>query len=168
MPSSPIRSVGSVLSSAPELGTITRQARKLLNLQSALARALPQALTDQAAVATLESGTAVVLASNGTVAAKLKQMSRRLLQKLRQQDPEISSIQVRVQEPSVVKPLPQKRISLSPSAVEALDSLSRRLESSPLRTSIEAICLRHATPSEHQKEALEGVKSKNNQQDNEK
>jgi hypothetical protein len=166
MPSSPIRSVGSVLSSAPELGTITRQARKLLSLQSEFARALPQALSDQAIVASLDGGTAVILASNGTVAAKLKQMSQRLLNKLQQQDPEISVIQVRVQEPNIVKPLPQKQISLSAPAREALEALNSRLSDSPLRAALEALCRRSLSPSDHEKESLKSIKSDNYQKDN--
>lgn len=163
MPSPPIRRVGTVLISAPEFGDITRHAKRLLLLQRALIGALPKTLADHATVANLDAGNVVVFARTGTVAAKLKQMSQRLLVKLRQQDPEINAIQVRVQEPIVDKPLPQKQNSPSSIARQALDELSNRLQNSPLRGSVEGLSQRVETQSDEHKKPLDDIKSNNNQ-----
>lgn len=165
MPSPPIRRVGTVLISAPEFEDITRHAKRLLLLQRALTGALPKTLADHATVANLNAGNAVVFARNGTVAAKLKQMSQRLLIKLREQDPEINAIQVQVQEPIVDKPLPQKQISLSSTARQALDELSNRLQNSPLRSSVEGFSQRAETQSEEENKSVDGIKYNNNQYD---
>ena len=163
MTSPPIRSVGTVLTSAPEFGTITRRAKRLLEIQRALIGALPKSLADHATVANVVDGTVVILARNGTVAAKLKQLLRRLLVKLRQQDREINAIRVRVQEPNGDKPLPQKHISLSSPAREALLALSKQLHGSPLGRSVEKLAQRIDAWSDNECASFESVKNEQNQ-----
>lgn len=144
---------------------MTRHAKRLLLLQRALSAALSKNMADHATVANLDAGTAVIFARNGTIAAKLKQMSQRLLAQLRQQDPEINAILVRVQEPIVDKPLPQKQISLSSTARQALNELSIRLQDSPLRRSVENLSRRVEAQSDEHKEPLDSIKNNNNQYD---
>ncbi len=85
----------------------------------------------------------IIAAANGAVAAKLKQMLPRLLEKFRQnkkQEQEVTAITVLVQ-PDFFLPAPAPKTGAprEPMPTTLLDELAESLEDSPLKTTIEGI-----------------------------
>ena len=131
--------VGLLLNSLPELQALNRELRQLAALQSALAEVLPGNLATYVSVAFVKTGELILFADNGTVAAKLKQMTPRILSLFCLRGYEITGIRLQVQVSIRDNPLPQKQISLSSEARIAIDLLSEQLDISPLRTALKRL-----------------------------
>jgi hypothetical protein len=131
--------VGLLLNSLPELQALNQELRQLAALQSALAEVLPGNLAANSSVALVKAGEVILSANNGAVAAKLRQMAPRILVFLRQRGFQITGIRLQVQVRVRDNPLPQKQISLSPDARDAIDLLSDRLDASPLKTALKRL-----------------------------
>jgi hypothetical protein len=131
--------VGLLLNSLPELQALNRELRQLAALQSALAEVLPDNLSTSASVALVKAGELILVADNGAVAAKIRQMAPRILSSLHQRGYEITGIRLQVQVRTRDNPLPQKQISLSSEARNAIDSLSSQLDPSPLKAALERL-----------------------------
>jgi hypothetical protein len=136
--------VGLLIDTLPELQALNREIRHLMALQSVLAEVLPGNLATSAKVALLKAGEMILFADNGAVAAKLRQITPRILISLRQRGYEITGIRLQVQVSIRDNPLPQKQISLSSEARNAIDLLSERLTASPLKSALKRLS-RHAT-----------------------
>ncbi len=128
--------VGLLIDTLPELQTLNQKTRQLMALQSVLVDVLPGDLATSVSVALVKAGELTLSAENGAVAAKLRQMAPRILIKLRQLGHEITGIRLQVQVRMRDNPLPQKQISLSPRARDAINLLSERIETSPLKTAL--------------------------------
>ncbi len=112
-------------------------------LQHSFADALPPGLNMSCRVAAVEGSTIIIAAANGAVAAKLKQMLPRLLEKFRQnkkQEQEVTAITVLVQ-PDFFRPEPPAKTGAprEPMPTTMLVELAESLEDSPLKTTIEGI-----------------------------
>ncbi len=112
-------------------------------LQQSFADALPPGLSQSCRVATVEGSTLVIAVANGAVAAKLKQMLPRLLEKFREnkkQEQQVTSISLLVQPDYFHTPLPAEsgppRAAMSS---EKLTELAESLGDSPLKATIERI-----------------------------
>lgn len=128
--------VGQLLNSLPELQVLNRELQHLTALQNVLAELLPDKLADSSGIALSKTGELILFADNGATAAKLRQVAPRTLATLCQRGFEITGIRVQVQVRSRDNPLPQKQISLSANAREAIISLSERLAASPLKAAL--------------------------------
>ena len=128
--------VGLLLDNLPEFKSLNRELRQLALLQNALAELLPGNLTTSSGAALLKAGELTLFADNGAIAAKIRHMAPRILLFLRQREFEITGIHVQVQVRIRDNPLPQKQISLSSEARSAIDSLSERLDPSPLKSAL--------------------------------
>lgn len=131
--------VGLLIDALPELRALNRDVRRLMALQSALAEVLPDNLAAFATVASMNAGELVLFVDNGAVAAKLRQMTPRILASLRQPGYEITGIHLQVQVSKRGNPLPQKQISLSAGARNAIGALSDRLDASPLKSALKRL-----------------------------
>jgi len=131
--------VGLLLNSLPELQALNLELRQLAALQSALAKVLPGNLAANSSVALVKAGELILSADNGAVAAKLRQMTPRILVFLRHQGFQVTGIRLQVQVGVRDNPLPQKQISLSSDARDAIGLLSDRLDPSPLRTALKRL-----------------------------
>jgi hypothetical protein len=136
--------VGLLIDTLPELQALNREIRQLLALQSVLAEVLPGNLATSVRVALVKAGELILFADNGAVAAKLQQMAPRILIFLRQRGYQITGIHLKVQVRVRDNPLPQKHISLSSEARTAIDLLSERLNTSPLKSALSRLG-RHGT-----------------------
>lgn len=125
-------------------GKVMVHARLLLKLSRRFATIAPLGLRNAARVANYKSGIVVIHADNGAVAAKLRQMSRRLSSELSQGGLECNDIEVKVQprqnpgqsRTSTLKPLSGKAFGM-------LRSTSENLPPGPLRAALEHL-LAHA------------------------
>ncbi|MEQ1518267.1 MAG: DUF721 domain-containing protein, partial [Usitatibacteraceae bacterium] len=75
------RPIQSLLRENEALLPFHQRLRQLSKLQKTFADALPPGLSDSCRIATVEGSTIIVATANGAVAAKLKQMLPRLLEK---------------------------------------------------------------------------------------
>jgi hypothetical protein len=112
-------------------------------LQQSFADALPPGLNQSCRVATVEGSTLVIAVANGAVAAKLKQMLPRLLEKFREnkkQEQQVTAISVLVQ-PEYFRPppAPESGPPRQPMPVAKLTELAESLEDSPLKRTIEGM-----------------------------
>ena len=90
-------SIGSLLASLRDLQAIYVRAKRLAALQQIYAGALPGGLSRSSRVAFERSGTVVVFADNGPVAAKLRHLAPRIVSEIVKIDPEVTAIRVEVQ-----------------------------------------------------------------------
>ena len=134
--------VGSLLNSLPELQALNRELKLLAVLQSAVAEILPDDLTASTRVSIMKAGSVTLSANNGAAAAKLKQLTPRILDALRKHAHDITGIRVEVQLRTIDNPLPAKQISLSSGASEAIEILSKQLDTSPLKAALERLSRR--------------------------
>lgn len=126
-------------------GKVMSHARLLLKLSRRFTAIAPVGMRSAARVANYKSGIVVIHADNGAVAAKLRQMSRRLSSELSQGGLECSDIEVKVQprqnlrqsSTSTLKPLSGKAFGM-------LQLTSENLPPGPLRAALEHLLARAA------------------------
>jgi hypothetical protein len=141
----PARKIGELLAVSGELKTLSREARRLAEIEQRLFEALPGALAEAARAKSLRAGTLILSADNAAVAAKLRQLAPRLLLHVRKWEPEVSSVRIEVQ------PAPQqgrrgkKSEKTLPGAAAITDfqSLAEGLRESPLKRAVTRMVQRH-------------------------
>jgi len=129
-------SIGALLASLRDLQAIYVRAKKLAALQQIYAGALPSELSRRSRVAFERSGTVVVFADNGAVAAKLRHLAPRIVSEIVKSDPEVTAIRVEVQvaHSSTVRRHLHRRIGSS--GLASLTALRDSLPETPLRTAL--------------------------------
>jgi hypothetical protein len=120
------------------LQTLAAEVRQLSELQQVIQAALPARLAQTCRVSALRGDILFLLAENGAVAAKLKQLTPRLLTSFQKQRFKVTGIQIRVQvegawPPANPKPL---KSQLSIESIEHLEKLAAELEDSPLKLAV--------------------------------
>ena len=117
--------------------------RQLSRLQKTFVDALPIGLSESCRIATVEGSTIIVAAANGAVAAKLKQMLPRLLDKFhenKKQYQEVTGFSVIVQpEFFIPETRPPIGAAKEPIPTQKLTELAESLGDSPLKSALEAI-----------------------------
>jgi hypothetical protein len=141
--------IGLLIDRLPQLQGLNRQVRRLLALQEILTEVLPDSLASSTTVALSATDELVLFTDNGAAAAKLKQLAPRILVFFRQRGHEVTAIRVQVQVRIRHNPLPQKQISLSPTACQAISELSSTLDASPLKSALERLGRRKTSISGH-------------------
>jgi len=130
------------------LRALAAESRRLAELQQVFLKTAPPALAQSCRVSALRGDTLVLLADNASVAAKLKQLTARLLTSFRKQGLKATSIQIRVQvdRPWAPAPVRPKRSKLSAEAVENLEKLAEALEDSPLKQALYTMAANQKKP----------------------
>lgn len=139
----PARPISFYFRSLEGTGSPLAEARLLAELDRTYREVAPRALRHLSGIVSYRDGTIKIRATSGAAAAKLRHMSPRLIQALRERGFEVTSIQALVQasQPSPPGPgTPLRR--LSPKAVESLEALAGRLPPSPLRAALRALITR--------------------------
>lgn len=123
------RSLEDCLLADTGMARLSSHASRLVRLQATLLSGLPPSLARGARVANLKSGKLVIHADNGAVAAKLRQLTPRLTELIRETAPEITGLEIRVQG-RAGNPAPAGRrdtTGIGDSAKRGLTSLESRL-----------------------------------------
>jgi hypothetical protein len=149
-----IERIGLLFEKLPQLQGLSREIRRHLELQTILAETLPTELRPSATVVASGTGELILIADNGAVAAKLRQLAPRILKLFRGRGIEATGIRVQTQVSIRHKPLPRKPISLSNDARQALLELSSKLKDSPLRSAVEKLGQPDLVSSRSQHETL--------------
>ncbi len=127
----------SLISTSPELHSLLNTVQSLTRLQQQFVRVAPPYIAQSSQVLGLRQGTLNVAVTNGTLAAKLRQLAPDLVAKMQDNGCEVSGIRVKVQVGYATAPVkPAPRI-LSQSAQQQLHLLSERLDDSPLKQALE-------------------------------
>lgn len=124
-------------------GRLLAHARLLLKLARRFAAIAPAGLGQAARVVNYKSGKVVIHAENGAVAAKLRQMSRRLSDDLSKGGVECSDMEIKVQPrrnlrevaPTTLKPLSARTFA-------TLESTAKNLPDGPLRHALDTLLQR--------------------------
>lgn len=141
----PAHKIGNLLTASSELRALSRRAQHLARLQCAVLQALPRPLARACRVQSLRSRTLVVAADNAAVAAKLRQLTPRLLEELRKLDEQVTGIHIEVQVAMQQSRLGKssRKQSLDARAIADFERLAGTLEDSPLRRAVEALVRRN-------------------------
>lgn len=142
----PARRIDFFLNTSDSLRSLTQEARRVAELDQILVHSAPADLTHVCRVKQLRDGTLTLLAENAAVAAKLKQLSARLLAAYRKQRSEVTSIRIEVQverDNSKAAPKPEPK-RLTTESIRNLTSLAERLEDSPLKQALTRLASRQS------------------------
>jgi hypothetical protein len=131
------------LNDLPGLKGLRTEIQRLEKAQRALNRALPAELTASSRVCRLAHLTLDVVAESGAVAAKLRQLTPRLLMALKKQGVEVTTIRITAQagRPTAIKAHREAR-AVSPEAARSLEELAGSLPPSPLKTALRRLARR--------------------------
>lgn len=120
-----------------ELRSLLNTVQTLEELQRHFAQVAPPYFAQTSQVLGLRHGTLSIATTNGTLAAKLRQLAPEMVTKLQDRGCEVSGIRVKVQVSyAPVTPKPAQRM-LSNTAKHQLHELSESLGDSPLRQALE-------------------------------
>ena len=145
-PQSGSKSINALLRENETLLPFHQRLRQLSRLQKTFVDALPPGMNDSCRIATVEGSTLIIATANGAVAAKLKQMLPRLLEKFREiktQYQEVTGFSVIVQpEFFVAETRPRTGPPREPIPMDKLAELAESLGDSPLKSTLEAITVK--------------------------
>lgn len=150
------RTIGFLLNSLNDFEAISMRVKRIAALQRTYLEAAPREVTRSSRVGTETQGTLVLLADNGTVAARLRQLTPRLLATIRQRWPQVTSIRIEVQvvQNSKVKKRQIRRIGAT--GMNHFQRLAASLsDSSPLRAAISKLIEGQASTSYSKNQALQ-------------
>ena len=131
----------------PDIAPILSRAKLISRLQQTFTETVPAHLRATSRVAAMEGSTLIIATANGAVAAMLKQMLPRLLEKFlenQKQEQEVTAIRVIVQPEALGSladsPTPKKvGHAITPMSESALVSLTDQLTESPLKETLKRI-----------------------------
>lgn len=127
------------LDSQQSLRQLSGKLLLLRNIQSAYEQIVPANLQRASEVMNIEHGVLTLSANNGTVAAKLRQMTPELLERLKLQGCEVTGIQVRVQVTLTPPPHATHPASLGPNGKLQIGKLADSMEASPLKSALQRL-----------------------------
>ena len=139
----PARKVSEILDADDALGNLAAASRRVQQLQRIYLEAVPAALSRASRVGWVRAGVVSVITSNGAVAAKLRQMTPRILEGFRRHGLECNSMRIEVQ---VGTEHPTSAANsgkgLSREALRAVEEAVRTLPESPLRAALTRLARR--------------------------
>ena len=122
---------------ADPLARLRDHAERLLRLDSAVQRALPEHLRNSCHVANIRQDVLVIHTGSGAVAAKLRQLAPGILRALHGEGMLLSELRVRVAMPDYRPEPPAVQRHVSAPSFEAMNRLAETLpENSPLRAAL--------------------------------
>jgi hypothetical protein len=131
-----------ILGKEPEHQDLFLKVDKLNEIQQSLLTIIPPRLAEHCAAGYPNDGKLTIFASNGSIAAKLKQISPSLLQKMQNLGWEVTSIQIATQahyQASNTDHFNPKKRHLAQSGIASLTQLAASLPASALKTAIESL-----------------------------
>ena len=132
-----VRKVGEILDDSPALTSLAEVARRTAELQRLYSETVPAELRQTSRVGWTRHGVLYVAAANGAVAAKLRQLAPRILDRFRREGLEFNSMRVEVQVGDSLRR--QARSGRRPLSAKGLASVSRvadGLADSPLKAAM--------------------------------
>ena len=139
----PARKVGDILGATDELGSIAVASRRVAQMQRVYLEAVPRDLSNSSRIGWARGAVLTVCADNGAVAAKLRQLGPRILNRLRQSGFEFNAMRIDVQVGNSARStLYSPHKSLSKNALSAIENTLTRIEDSPLKNALTRLARR--------------------------
>jgi hypothetical protein len=130
------------LASTLELRQLSGKAEQFAALQRHYQAIVPPSLKNSSYVLQLNRQVAVIAATNGAVAAKLRQMTEELISLFQARGCEITGIQIKVQVTAPPPAIPSVPRKLGKAAKNALSELEENLTDSPLKRALRRLARR--------------------------
>ena len=151
MTSYKVNSYLNLLGKTPEYKNLFSLAQQLCENQLTFSRLIPAHLAPHCGLSQISNGRLTIMAENGAIASKLKQISPSLLLKLQELGWEVTAIQILVQAHYIAKntkPLAdkgyiKKKIKLSRAGKDCLNQLAATLPDSELKNTIQCFVRKH-------------------------
>ena len=138
-------SLESYLDAAEGAGKVLAHARLLMKLTALYQEIAPAHLGQASSLANYKSGTIVIHAASGAVAAKLRQLAPTLADGFSRRGVECNGVQIKVQAPKITaQSMASTKKPLTPRTSHTLEGLRDSLPSSPLRTALATLLTRSA------------------------
>ena len=151
MTSCKVNSYLNLLSKTPEYKNLFSLAHQLYADQLTFSELVPMHLAQHCNLGRISNGRLTIMAENGAIASKLKQISPSLLLKLQELGWEVTAIQILVQahyiakntKPLADKGYTKKKIKLSQTGKDCLSQLATTLPESDLKNTIQLFLKKH-------------------------
>jgi hypothetical protein len=151
MASHKVNAYFNLLGKTPEYASLFTAAQKLHEDQSTFSKLIPAQLAQHCNLGRIADGRLTIVAENGAIAAKLKQISPSLLLKLQKLEWQVTAIQILVQadyaakntKPSARHGYSKKKLKLSASGKTCLNQLAATLPDSELKNTIQSFVKKH-------------------------
>ena len=142
----PTNKIGQFLTASAELKALSDKAQRLLQLQNTYFDSAPPLLAQTSRVKSFREGILLIVAENTATAAKLRQITPRLLTNIRKHEPKITGIKVDVQVNRSRNEVgyPSRKNELSIDSIDKLRDLSDRIPASPLKSALTNLVRRHS------------------------
>jgi len=134
----PTRKFSALIVETAGLSALNRTTQRISALQRLYSASAPLELVKASRVVGDHSGTLVIAADNGAVAAKLKQILPRLLKNLQKQSAQVTGIRIQVQvsgQQPRIRHAPEKK-SLPIDSIEYFEELSKQVRDPGLRSAL--------------------------------
>lgn len=130
------------LDSNQDLRQLSLRAKQIAALQQHYQLIAPHSLLQASRVMQLHGQTLILSADNGAVAAKLRQISAKLISLFRTRGCEVTGIQIRVQVRVNTTPVTHIPRTLGNNGRKELENLAANLQDSPLKTALRRLSRR--------------------------
>jgi len=140
-----VQKIAALIRTTGNLKALADKARRLAEWQKRYADSAPPALARASRVAGFRSGTLLLWADNAAVAAKLKQLTPRLMTAMNKEANEVTSIRVQVQPARITKSLEKRaaKPGLTPRVLDHFVRLSETVPDPGLKTALETLVAHH-------------------------
>ena len=140
----PAHRINFYINRSDSLRKLARNVQHMADLQQVFVNIAPPSLTQACNVKQLLAGTLYLLAENGVIAAKIKQLAPRLLTAYQKLGLDVTLIRIEVQVKEVAQNQTSKpnKIPLSVESIENLESLAAGLEDSSLKQALTNMAVR--------------------------
>jgi hypothetical protein len=133
----PVRKVADILEDSPDLTSLAVVARRTAALQRVYSQTIPAELGQASRIGWARAGVLFVAAANGAVAAKLRQLAPRILDRFSREGFEFNSMRVEVQVGwGAARRAKIGRRPLSASALASICRVANGLSDSPLKAAL--------------------------------
>jgi Dna[CI] antecedent, DciA len=140
------RKISEILGAENALGNLAAATHRVEQLQRIYVEAVPAALSRTSRVGWARAGVVSVIANNGAVAAKLRQLQPRILAGFKRHGLEFNSMRIEVQvDAARVEPGGRAPKLLTRKAMAAIEEALQSVPQSPLRDALRRLARRRAS-----------------------
>jgi hypothetical protein len=134
----PTRKLSALIGNTSGLSALNRTLQHIAALQRLYEVCAPPDMASVSRVVGDRDGTLIIAANNGAIAAKLRQLTPRLLKNLQKQRAQVTGIQIQVQvlQPAQSPPPRSEKLTLSIDSIEYFEKMSRRVNDPGLRAAL--------------------------------
>ncbi|PMS23277.1 DUF721 domain-containing protein [Trinickia dabaoshanensis] len=145
------QAVSEVLGRTDAFAALRAGVEQISALERDLAQLLPDYLATNVEPGFIKDGTLTLFAAHSALAARLRQVERRLLDQLQQRGWPVRALTIKVRPRPMAEPPAPKQARMTPAGAAALQALSRTLAPSPLQAALAKMAARHGKPSDEKK-----------------